>query len=559
MAEAPEGRNRNLLLAYAEASRDLALPLARALEAAAFNVSHSTSQHSADDAALDAAKTVLVCWTPAAIASDAVSRDAARARKAGKLASVLLAPCTPPSSLGGQYLLADLSGWRGDAGDREFVAFVHAIHARQSRRLFSSAPQWAARYLSWGSLGAVALGAVAVVANFGDVRQTIDGVFNPSASEAALNATDAKVEEVLTLLKQKSGKPLSADAEASLRESIERLLAAQSGVRGRAAEKLEAGDLAGAQDELRSAAQQGEQAVAGLAETWLDVGALAYLGDTDAAMSAYQRVLQLTPGNTVAMVQLGSLYLRTGRYDDADKVLMAMRLNAKDEIDRATAIGLIGDLQSARGDLTGSEKSLKEALALNRKIGNRQGEGEILNSLGELLRVKGDLTGAERNIRLALAIAKEEHDEAGEAVAHMRLGLILSRVHEEEALAAIEQARAFAESTGDLEMWAATLCHMADIEIGLGRIDQAASRLDLALQLTRRSGAREAEAYTLSLLGEISVLDERKSDAIEQYQAAWKIYRAIGITDQDKRMLRLLKEVGAKPTPNALPLDKPRP
>jgi hypothetical protein len=133
----PSASSRRLLLAYAEASRDLALPLARALEAAGFEVEPVTGPLT--EAAAAAARTVLVCWTPAAAASDTVTLMAARARKAGKLASVLLAPCTPPASLGGRSLLADLSGWHGDASERDFIVLVQAIHARQANR-FLAAP-----------------------------------------------------------------------------------------------------------------------------------------------------------------------------------------------------------------------------------------------------------------------------------------------------------------------------------------------------------------------------------------------------------------------------------
>ena len=102
-----------------------------------------------------------MCWTPAAVASDVVNLQAARAQKARKLAPILLAPCTPPGNLGGRFRLADLSGWRGDPTDKEFIALIHALHGKLSRRLFSSG-LWRSPYLSWGGAGAAALGAVAL-------------------------------------------------------------------------------------------------------------------------------------------------------------------------------------------------------------------------------------------------------------------------------------------------------------------------------------------------------------------------------------------------------------
>lgn len=233
MSELPQGANRRLLLAYAEGSRDLVAPLRGAFEAAGFTVAACSDAMPPNSDAIDQAVTVIVCWTPAAVASDVVNLQAARASKARKLVSILLAPSAPPANLGRP--LADLSGWRGDATDREFLRLVHALHARLSGRIFSG-DFWRSRYLSWGGLGAASLGAIAIIANIGDLRQTIDGLANPAASQRDLDDTKAKVEEVLSLLKQKSGQTLSSDAEAALRQSVEQLLSVQSGARGGAAD-----------------------------------------------------------------------------------------------------------------------------------------------------------------------------------------------------------------------------------------------------------------------------------------------------------------------------------
>lgn len=176
-----------------------------------------------------------------------------RARKAKTFAPILLAPCSPPASLG--QPLADLSGWHGDEASPEFRKLVQTLHARLSKRLFS-VDLWRSRYLSWGGVGAVVLGGVGIIANLGDVGQTIAGAFNPAASERTLTQTDAKAEEVLTLLRQKSGQDLSDDAEAALRESIMRLLESQDGARGAAVEKLAAGDFEGAMMDLMGAARR---------------------------------------------------------------------------------------------------------------------------------------------------------------------------------------------------------------------------------------------------------------------------------------------------------------
>lgn len=128
MADAKSESKRRLLLAYADSSADLVAPLRRGFEAAGFTTQTAPVDQAEAAAAIDAAGAVIVCWTPAAVASDVVNLQAARAQKARKLAPILLAPCSPPANLGGRFRLADLSGWRGDPTDKEFIALIHALH-----------------------------------------------------------------------------------------------------------------------------------------------------------------------------------------------------------------------------------------------------------------------------------------------------------------------------------------------------------------------------------------------------------------------------------------------
>lgn len=550
MNAAPQQGQRKVLLAYAEASRDLALPLARALEAAGFAVSHASSPQPASEAAIAAAGLVLVCWTPAAVASDAVTLQAARARKAGKLASILIAPCSPPESLGGRFILSDLSGWHGEASDKEFVKLVHAIHTRQSRNLFA-APFWRSRYLSLGGLGAGSLAAVALIANFGDLRQAIDGVINPGASEAALSATDAKVEEVLRLLKQKSPAPLSADAEAALRESIERLLSAQSGARGAAASKLEEGDIPGALDALDTAAQEGERAAAGLAETWADIGALHYGTDTFAAIDAYRRASQLSPSDRVSRNQLGSLLMRAGRPDEALRVFDDLLYTAEDDDATAAAYGNLGVVALTLEDYDTARGHFETALELNRKTGNRGGQAADLGDLGEIARAEGRAREAETYFRqsrdLYAALALPE----GEALATSRLGAIaVDRKQFDAAETFYKRALELAQSIGDDEGIAMAQAGFGDLALARGSLTGAKAAFLTSLEAASRISAREAEAVAHTGLGKVAAAEHDTITAIDRYREAMFIYRDMGVASGVADMKARMQALGAQPSPD---------
>ena len=539
MSETSTPRPR-IALAFADTSRSLAQQLAQALEAAGFSADAS-GELSTD------AKLVLVCWTPAAVASDAVNREAARARKARQFASVILAPCSPPSGFGRP--MGDLSGWQGDPTSTEFRTFVGTLHGRLSGRMFSG-DFWRSRYLSIGGLSAVALGGVGIIANLGDLGQTIDGAFNPAASERTLTQTDAKVEEVLTLLRQKSGQDLSDDAEAALRESIMRLLAAQDGARGAAAEKLAAGDFEGAMMDLMGAADEGEKVVAGLAETWMEIGALAYLNDTPTAMDAYKRATELAPNNAEALNMLGSLYMRTGQHEEAIKIYETMQYIAEDDATHATALANLGFAYFSIDLLDDAERLFRDSLEINEGAGNLAGVGSDLRDLGEVLRLKGDDTKAGEYMRRALKIAQDTKDKGAEASAHLRLGGLahgLGRLS--EAGAAYTRSRALWEELGDIEGMAAAMNALASVEFDRGRINDAKALLDQSLKLAQDVWARESEAYALGLLGQIAEKRGDKIAAINFYRDAQTIYRQNGQYTLAEPFGEMMTKLGAAPHP----------
>jgi len=69
------------------------------------------------------AKAVIVCWSPAAVASDNVRSEARVAREDGRLIQVFLKPCQPPLFFGEQQAL-DVSRWRGNADDPRIARLI---------------------------------------------------------------------------------------------------------------------------------------------------------------------------------------------------------------------------------------------------------------------------------------------------------------------------------------------------------------------------------------------------------------------------------------------------
>ena len=77
--------------------------------------------------ALADAKSVIVCWSPDAVASENVRSEARVARQDGRLIQVFLKPCTPPLFFGERQGV-DLSSWRGRADDPKIAMVVVVEH-----------------------------------------------------------------------------------------------------------------------------------------------------------------------------------------------------------------------------------------------------------------------------------------------------------------------------------------------------------------------------------------------------------------------------------------------
>jgi adenylate cyclase len=77
------------------------------------------------EAALGAAKLVIVAWSPAAVASDNVKAEARWARGQGRLLQVFVEACDPPLFFGERQGV-DLKGWNGGATDPPFRSVLAA-------------------------------------------------------------------------------------------------------------------------------------------------------------------------------------------------------------------------------------------------------------------------------------------------------------------------------------------------------------------------------------------------------------------------------------------------
>jgi len=170
-----------------------------------------------------------------------------------------------------------------------------------------------------------------------------------------------------------------------------------------------------------------------------------------------------------------------------------------------------------------------QALNIYQMIGDRHGEGRALNNSGityrDLRRFDEAITCHER----AITICREISDQRSEAEALDNLGNTYRELRRfDDALASYQQALTLYRHIGDRygEGWA--LNGIGIIYRELARFDDALDSLRQALAIRREIGDRHGESHTLTNLGTAYRDLGRLDDALDSLRQALAIRREIG-------------------------------
>jgi Flp pilus assembly protein TadD len=136
---------------------------------------------------------------------------------------------------------------------------------------------------------------------------------------------------------------------------------------------------------------------------WVNLGVARFrLGDTVAAVEAYQRALEVEPNSPSAFANLAYVYRQTGRDEEAEMALQAAAQRTRNPF---TLIAM-ADAEMVRGDLAGAGRYLRKAKRSYRK------EPEVYDALARLSRLKGDPDKARRYVERADKLRRREAEES---------------------------------------------------------------------------------------------------------------------------------------------------
>ncbi|WP_433078108.1 BTAD domain-containing putative transcriptional regulator [Dactylosporangium sp. CA-052675] len=225
----------------------------------------------------------------------------------------------------------------------------------------------------------------------------------------------------------------------------------------------------------------------------------------EAALRALRR-LGDRPGQGAASCELGQMYARIGRFDEAHQYLWTA-LCLFEQLDDAPGLARahyhLGWLQHAQRRYRDALSHSEQALALFERLGDKLWRARALNATGWLLGQLGEYEQALHRCRDALVENREVGDRHGEAgtwdavgYAHHRLG------DPRQAVACYGHALRAYRELGDRSGEACVLCHLGDAHADLGDAAAAADNWRRSAEILDAFDPGHAAAVRAKLPGD---------------------------------------------------------
>jgi len=233
-----------------------------------------------------------------------------------------------------------------------------------------------------------------------------------------------------------------------------------------------------------------------------------------------------------ALGLIGLVYLAWGELDEALELYEeCLKINREigDRADEAVILNNISQAYNARGDYDKALEYLEESRKISREIGNRSGDGATLNNMAAIAHTQGDDDIALSYLEESLKIRRETGDRAGEGRTLNNISQIYkARGDYETALRYLEESLPIRCEVGDRAGEAKTLNNLATIAQTNGDYGTSLRYLENSLQISREIGDRAGEDVALHNIAGIALAKKDLLLALNYIEEALKIQRDIG-------------------------------
>ncbi|MCB0171539.1 MAG: tetratricopeptide repeat protein [Anaerolineae bacterium] len=206
--------------------------------------------------------------------------------------------------------------------------------------------------------------------------------------------------------------------------------------------------------------------------------------------------------------------------------------------DESIFLSLVGNVYRDLGQVEQAIERYEQALAIDREVDDRYGEGHVLGDLGNAYSDIGQMEQAIDCYEQALHIFREFGDRHGEAVYLGNLGSTFYDLGQPgKAIEYYEQALTITRTLGNQRDEANHLNCLGNAYSDLGQVEQAIDYYEQALNISRELGDRSDESNCLGNLGlAYSELGQVKL-GVKYYEQALTIARDIGYRRGESRSL----------------------
>lgn len=262
------------------------------------------------------------------------------------------------------------------------------------------------------------------------------------------------------------------------------------------------------------------------------------LGETDAAHRCYRRSLEKAAisgsiiGQAHALNCLGTIAQRRGDAKDTERLYEKASILAHEAGD-SRLLGMIeqnrGVLANTHGDLAGAAAAYSRSLGAFEMAVDFEAMSWILNNLGILHTKIRNFTEAREHLERALAIAVNRHDAMVENVTTLNLAEVwmgLGRLDRADEFCAIALDQA--QRRADHVTSAAALKIRAAIERRRGALDESIATLRVAILEAVKADDRLLHGEILRELGEVSRAIGNAGAARSAWREAVVVFTAIG-------------------------------
>jgi tetratricopeptide (TPR) repeat protein len=370
------------------------------------------------------------------------------------------------------------------------------------------------------------LALIVIVLGFGLRFMDLEAVKRAELAEQAVKAGTIRIAQLTQILEEEQ------QQSKELIRAINALAKEKGPDIDEALETLGNGDTTKAKAIFRRITEEQAPEIREAAAAYRHLGAIAFLDNTEEAIAAYSRAVELDPKNMEGQVQLGLLLRRVGRLDDA---ITAFR-NVMEIADAGNhrewlgcGLGNLGIVYRIRGDLDQAEETHKKALAIYEVLGNKEGTAKPYNHLGTVYRIRGDLDRAEEMYRESLAASVALENKEGMANAYRNLGIVYRKRGDlDQAEEMLKQALALYEALGNKESMANAYINRGNLYYSRGDSDRAEEMYRESLAIHVALGSKEGIAKNYVNLG---IVYKKRGDldrAEEMYRESLAISEALG-------------------------------